>query len=95
VLILLVIAAVTIDFAVMTAGAFRFNTDESIVGVHTAERPDDPGLVPAAVVPTAAVSTPPVVAYAPRARSMPRRETPAARSRLLAFADSDRSSEDH
>jgi hypothetical protein len=39
---LLLVATIAIDFAVPSEGAFRFNTDESMVGVHAGARSDVP-----------------------------------------------------
>jgi hypothetical protein len=98
VLILVILAALAMDFVVLSGGAFRFDTDESMVGIRTDAR--DAVAAPArpdAGVPSARVATD--VTARPASRRQPaevaRPDGPSARSRLVLASASDRSSDDH
>ena len=92
------LVAIMVDVAVLSEGAFRFNSDESMVGVWSGARldpPRTPGPTLASSlrrVEVAAIAPP-----KPRLSTtvVPRPDAPAARSRLIVAADLSRASEDH
>jgi hypothetical protein len=97
-LVFVLCLVIAIDFAVVSAGAFRFNIDESVVWVRGDGRPPiqaptrlqtapDPGPMPAqAFVPPLTVTRHAI------GRSV---DPPAPRARLLVAADGDRSADPH
>lgn len=96
--IALLLVAIAVDFAVLTEGAFRFNTDESIVGVRSGARVDIPRASALDVaMPVRRADAAAIVPRRPRRSVVPdvRADAPAARSHLIVPADSARSSEDH
>lgn len=97
VLVLLLLAAIAVDFAVLSGGAFRFNTDESVVGVRADARvampaPTRPDIAGSSERPQPRVVTRPGPAHRPDV--VARHDVPAARSRLVVSA-ADRPAEAH
>jgi hypothetical protein len=88
-LILLLLVAIVTDFTVLTEGAFRFNTDESMVGVPAGVRVTSPAIRPESVTPPRIDATPIVVSRVPHGRrpTVLRADVLPARSALLASAD--------
>lgn len=97
VVVLLLLAAIAVDFAVLSDGAFRFNTDESMVGVRADARvampaPTRPAIAGSLDRPRPRVITRPGPAHRPDVVARP--DAPAARSRLVVSA-ADQPSEAH
>jgi len=98
VFVVVLLAVVAVDFAVVSDGTPGVEGDESMVGVCAGARADVPralgheGASPLDCVDVAAIVPP-----KPRRPAMvrPRADAPAARSHLLAAADASRPSDDH
>jgi hypothetical protein len=97
--VLILLLAILLDFAMLTEGAFRFNTDESMVGasdtnVRVARAMPARVEVPPPSGRGAVVHSTPLKPH-PAVQGPSRPDLPPVRVRLLVAADGERTLEDH
>jgi hypothetical protein len=97
-IVALLLLALSLDVSILSAGAFRFDTDESIVGVRAAPRAvaQEPVRVDGARERERSTTVAPRrIGLASRHDALPRHDAPAPHRRLVVAADGDRGGDPH